>query len=252
MSNEPPETLLAALHRLQEVELKLASIRGKREIKARRVAVRERKVSDAAESLGELERDIRERQVKLDALSLDASAREDAVQKHREALNKAKTNKEYAGILAAMNTEKADTARMENGVFALMEEVQTRKNAVADTEAERLRLADELSNAEQTLRQFDAEQRDERVQLEAAREEFAQTLPPGTLSTFSRVAARLEGEAMAEVIKLHPKREEYGCSGCNITVSLEIVNILRSRDEIRQCGSCGRILFIETAEARLD
>ncbi len=252
LSNEPPETLLAALHRLQEVEVKLASIRGKREVKARRVAVRERKVNGVTERLEELERGIRDRQMRLDALSLDAAAREDAVQKHREALNKAKTNKEYAGILAAMNTEKADTARIENGVFALMEEVQARKNAFAETEAERLKLFDELGGAEQTLRQFDAEQRDERTRLEAARTEFAESLPPGALTTFSRVAARHDGEAMASVIKLHPKRDEYGCSGCNITVSLEIVNILSSRDEIRQCGSCGRILYIESAVAGLD
>ncbi|MFQ5589757.1 MAG: zinc ribbon domain-containing protein [Phycisphaerae bacterium] len=246
MPDEQSETLLAALQRLQRIELKLASIKGKREVKLRRVSLRQRKIREVDKKLEELQRDIRERQMKLDALALDVAAREDAVQKHREALNKAKTNKEYAGILAAMNTEKADTARIETGVFALMEEVQARKKMVSDQELHRRKLLEELHAAERTLEQFDAEQRAEQADLEAARAGFSEMLPPTALATFSRVASRHEGHAMAPVVKLHPKRDDYGCSGCNITVSLETVNVLQSRDELRQCGSCGRILYLSS------
>ena len=249
MTTEPGETLLTALHRLQEVELRLASIRGRREIKVRRVTVRQRKVREVEERLKELEHDIRERQVRLDALSLDVAAREGAVQKHREALNKAKTNKEYAGILAAMNTEKADTTRIENGILALMEEMQARRNAANEKEAEKQKLVEELQAAEQTLREYDTEQQEEKASLGAVRAQYADSLPPGTLDTFTRVAERHDGEAMASVVKLHPKRDEYGCSGCNMTVSLETVSVLKSRDEIRQCGSCGRILYINSPGA---
>ncbi len=247
LTEKQGETLLAALHRLQEVELKLASIRGKREIRTRRVAIRERKLREADGRLKEMEHDIRERQIRLDALSLDVAAREDAVQKHREALNKAKTNKEYAGILTAMNTEKADTAKIETGVLAMMEEVQVRKTAATGQDAERQKLFEDLQAAEKMLEAFDAEQRKKKAGLEAAREEFSESLPPGTLATFMRIAESQNGEAMASVIKLHPKRDEFGCSGCNMTISLEIVSVLRSRDEIRQCGSCGRILYTDSS-----
>ena len=50
---------------------------------------------------------------------------------------------------------------------------------------------------------------------------------------------------MAALQRIHPRRDDYVCSGCNITVSLEVVNALHSRDEIQACKSCGRILFID-------
>ena len=124
------ETLLDALHRLQEIELKLAEIRGKREAKTRVIESRKRKERQAEAKLLASERSLRERQMRLDALSLDVAAREQSIQKHREALNKAKTNKEYAGILAAMNTEKADAAKIETSILEFMEEIQGRLRSV--------------------------------------------------------------------------------------------------------------------------
>ena len=66
------------------------------------------------------------------------------------------------------------------------------------------------------------------------------------LSTFQRACERHDGEAMAIVERVHPKRSEYVCSGCNMSVTLEIVNALQSRDEIQTCQICSRILYIES------
>ena len=51
---------------------------------------------------------------------------------------------------------------------------------------------------------------------------------------------------MAPVTKLHPKREEYACTGCNLNVTLEVVNVLHKGDELQLCSSCGRVLYLET------
>jgi predicted nucleic acid-binding Zn-ribbon protein len=50
---------------------------------------------------------------------------------------------------------------------------------------------------------------------------------------------------MALVERVHPKRVEYVCSGCNMSVTLEIVNALQSRDEVQTCQICSRILYFE-------
>ena len=243
------ETLLEALHRLQEIEQKLAAIRRKREVKARRVEASTRKAKQTEEQLKGHQRQVRERQVRLDALSLDVAAKEETVQKHREALNRAKTNKEYAAILAAMNTEKADTAKLESGVLELMEEIQTLKNEASEVEAAKQRLLEEIRTTEDRLAEFDSECHEERTRLEADRDACSSVVPPSTLQTFTRVAESLDGEAMAAVTKMHPNRKEYVCAGCNMTISLEIVNALQSRDEIQQCGSCGRILHVDSSSS---
>jgi predicted nucleic acid-binding Zn-ribbon protein len=86
--------------------------------------------------------------------------------------------------------------------------------------------------------------------LQAEREEAADGVPPTVLQTFERVAERYDGEAMATVVRTNPRREEFICQGCNMTVTLEKVNALITRDDIQQCQTCGRILYLEEAPTR--
>ena len=151
--------ILEALRRLQDVELQLAAIRRKREAKTRRVAAHQRQAKQADERLEAHRRKTRERQIKLDNLSLEVSSREQSINKHREALNKAKTNKEYGAILAAMNTEKADTAKLESSVLQLMDEIHELQNEAAEIEAERAKLLENVSAAQKALEVFEDELR---------------------------------------------------------------------------------------------
>ena len=241
---------LEALRRLQDVELQLAAIRVKREAKTRRYDAQKRKAKQAEEKLETHRRRALEKQKLLDALSLDVASREDSVAKHREALNKAKTNKEYSSILQAMNTEKADTAKLESAILELMEEAQRLKAQEADLEAEKATAHQGIEQSCGVLEAFDAECKEELEGLEVRREECSINIAPGTLSSFTRVAERHEGEAMALVRKTHPKRDEFVCEGCNLQITLETVNALQSRDEIQICSSCGRILYLDAAPAR--
>ena len=46
-----------------------------------------------------------------------------------------------------------------------------------------------------------------------------------------------------------PSCEDYCCGGCNMTITLEVVNLLQSRDDIQHCAVCGRILYLEPTGA---
>ncbi|MCO6436818.1 MAG: hypothetical protein J5J06_07005 [Phycisphaerae bacterium] len=241
---------LDALHRLQVVELELAALRRDRESRVRRVEVQQKALRQLDDKMEQQQRLIRQAQIRLDALNLDLESRESTIQHHREALNKAKTNKEYAAILAAKNTEQADKTKVENTVLQAMEEVQNLKTQLEALQEEKETRLNSLRQAEQALAHHDEKDRPKREELMAQRDEFSAEITPTTLQTFIRVAEHLEGEAMAAVRKLHPKKEDYLCSGCNISVTLEVVNALQTRDEIQLCKSCGRILFLESATSR--
>jgi uncharacterized protein len=75
-------------------------------------------------------------------------------------------------------------------------------------------------------------------------------VPAEALILFERAADKHEGEALAHIEQSHPKRAEYTCSGCNMSVPLETVNALQSRDAVVQCQTCSRILYLE-ASARV-
>ncbi|MGB2986943.1 MAG: C4-type zinc ribbon domain-containing protein [Phycisphaerae bacterium] len=241
---------LEALHRLQAIERKLAELRRNREAKTRRLEYHQRQIRKADEKLQKNQLAIRERQKRFDALQLEVTSREESIDKHRQVLNRAKTNKEYAAILTAMNTEKADNAKLETGILQLMEEIQNVKDEVATVGAEKAKVLGEAAHAEEVLCTYNAESQQQRDDLQAERDTCAEQIPPAMLAMFNRVAEHLDGEAMAPITKLHPKRDEYACSGCNMKVTLDVVNALQTRDEIQPCKVCGRILYLETPETK--
>ena len=239
--------VMEALQRLQTIECQLAEIRLKRESKSRRVAHQERHLRKAEETLRQGKLVYQERRKRLDALQLDSAARDQALDRHRQGLNTAKTNKEYAAILAAMNIEKADNSKLETEILQLLEETQSLETAAAKVEEERVDLVEHVTKAEQALEAVEVKTQPEHDALQAQREEFESDIPPSTLSTFKRVAVRHDGEALATVAKLHPKRDEYVCSGCNLMVTLEIVSVLSTSDDLQVCKACGRILVTEAS-----
>lgn len=237
--------MLHELRRLQDVELQLVTIRRNREGKARRVEIQQNKVRQIEARIEDNRRAAKAQQVRIDELSLDVASREDSVDKHRQALNKAKTNKEYAAILTAMNTEKADSSKVETEVLQLMEELSRIKAEGTALEAERERMLGDVAAAQKVLSEFDEQSKAELGRLTAERSQIAKNIDPQSLVIFDRTAHRHDGEAMAIVSKLRAKGDEWVCGGCNLKITLDMVNALATKDEVRLCGACGRILYIE-------
>jgi predicted nucleic acid-binding Zn-ribbon protein len=170
------------------------------------------------------------------------SAREESIRKHREALNKAKTNKEYAAILASINTEKADTTKFENRMLELLGQKDVLKTALDAMLADRDKVQTRLADAETRLTAYLEQTKIQRERVTRERDEASAAVPPALRASFDRAAERHDGEALGMVTRPHAKREEYVCGGCNMSVPLEQVNALRSRDQIQICNICGRIL----------
>ena len=125
--------------------------------------------------------------MRLDALNLEVTAREESIAKHREALNTAKTNKEYAAVLTAMNTEKADTSKLENEVLVLMDEVGKLDTKATEIEAEITKYQADADKAQERLDTFDKQNKAKFDALLAQKEEASEDVPPEAKNTFERV-----------------------------------------------------------------
>jgi len=236
---------LDALQALQQVTLKLTALRSKIERKQRSVQSHDRRQTVHEAEQAAKHEAIMQRQSAVDQLELEIKAYEAQTIQLRESLNKTKTNKEYAGILEAMNTEKADTAKIEAVMLDVMKEMETFKATEDVLIAERDKLSDQIAKSDAAIVAFDEQVHDDRERLEAERRVFAENLPPSAMAAFTRAAQRHDGEAMGAVVKPRPREDEYWCAGCNMKVTLEVVNSLQTRDEVQMCGSCGRILCLE-------
>ncbi len=236
--------LLDALRRLQEVERQLRELRHGEEKRNRQIQSQKRQIAKSTELIQRKQAELQQNQMEVNRLELDLKTREQSIAKHRAALNKAKTNREYASILTAINTEKVDSAKIEARELQIMSSVDEVKAAIGQGQEQLLTLRQRLAEAERQLHEYQESVREQRSQLEAERECVADTIPPATLTTFVRVAEHNDGEALAEIVRLHPKRDEFVCAGCHMKVPLEIVNALQSRDEVQSCDACGRLLYL--------
>lgn len=238
---------LDALYRLQTLENQLLDLR--RKIRARQRAVRgcRKRIEDIEATLAAKREQLKRDQADADRQELDRKAREADIARHREALNRAKTNKEYAAILTQLNTEKADNAKIEDRVLAMLGAVDQARKSIQEYEELKTKEIERLRELEAAATEYEASVRAEVQALEERREDEAEHISPDIVRTFIRVAEHHDGEAMAVVVQANPRRAEYVCGGCNMSITLEHVSALRSRDEIQTCNNCGRILYLDEA-----
>jgi predicted nucleic acid-binding Zn-ribbon protein len=240
---------LNALHRLQQLELELLGLRQKIETKHRAVRGCKKRIQDLDQMIAARKEQLKRDQVEADRAELERKSREQEIARLREALNRSKTNKEYSAVLTQLNTDKADNAKREEQILAMYAALDQTKAAVKELEETRAREVEKLRGLESAAVQFEASVKRELESLQAKREDATERIPPDALRMFERVASKHDGEAMAQLSQVNPRREEFVCDGCNMTVTLEQISALRGRDEIQTCNTCGRILYIEEAVA---
>lgn len=245
-----PKTLEALL-RLQSVEHQLVDVRRRLKTKGAAVETQQKRVEELQGEYEALRQEHQTRQKDIAGLELDLTSREEQVSKLRLMLNTAKTNKEYATILTQINTIKADTSRQEEQALRLMQtadEVQPRTEEVKGQikQAEE-QLEEMVRTSAEEVGRLEAIQEDLQVKREAAAADVSRE----HLSVFNRIAATRDGGAMAKIEVVGEKPpHEYVCGGCNMAISAEHANALQTRDEIRFCDCCGRILYLTGAVSR--
>ena len=240
---------IEALHRLQEIELQIAEIRRGIDRKVRLCRRQEKRIADINAEIQAQRDQLHTAQKEADALDLQAKAGEEEISKYRSALNAAKTNKEYSAVLTQLNTFKADNSKLEERVLSLLAEIDEKKKKIQQIEADREKENEKLSALRDAAKQVEEKSQDRLSRLQSERDNACEAVPAKVLEMFERVAAKNDGEAMAMVIRTHPKRQEYACDGCNMSITIEQVNTILSRDEAVLCNVCGRILYHESPTA---
>jgi hypothetical protein len=237
--------LLDRLRDLQEIELQIFDIRRQLAGKQRQVERQAARLQQTQSEIAAAREELRRSQMEVDDADLDLKARSAQVNKIRETLNTIRTNKEYAAILSQLNNEKAEVNRIETRALELMGKQDDRKKAFGEREAaaavEEQKLQDVRKQFEQTSKMF----ADRMAALMRERDTAAGQLDAKFVDLFTRVSERYEGEAMAKVVRTHPRRSEFVCEGCNMSITMELANILLTRDEVNTCDTCGRILYME-------
>jgi hypothetical protein len=236
--------LLQALLDLQTIEREIVDIQQQLARRERAVSRQRKVLEDLRAALAAERSSLQRAQMDADQVDLDLKARSGHVERMRERLNSVRTNKEYAAVLAELNSEKADVSKIETRALEMLEVVEAQKAAFAERQhaeqAEVARLGDLQAQYEQAQRSFSGKLKE----LQGQRAAAASHVDGGALGQFERLSERYDGEALAQIERVHVRRDDFLCGGCNMSLSAEVANAVLSRDEITTCKNCGRILWM--------
>jgi predicted nucleic acid-binding Zn-ribbon protein len=238
--------MLEALLRLQMIERQLGEVRNRLRTRSAAVEAQQNRLQEYIDEHEALHQSALERQKDADSVELQLKEWAEQISHLRTSLNSTKTNKEYAAILTQINTLKADNSKLEDKGLKLIGEVD-------EIRTQREEAKTRIAEGEAALEEIKRTSSEEVTRLEGMLAEFetkraaaAAEVPPVELEVFDRIASLRSGDAMAP-IEIHGKKppHEYICGGCYMSTAAEHANALRTRDELRFCDSCGRILYLE-------
>jgi predicted nucleic acid-binding Zn-ribbon protein len=240
--------VLNGLMKLQSVENRLRVVKAKLARCRRNGIIQENQIRSLQNALEAKKEEILLTKVQSDRLELELKTRDEEIARFRASLNTAKTNKEYAALLTALNTTKADNSKNETQILELLKDIE------AD-EAECGKIQEQIDQQKQTLEQTrkEAEQLATKYQAEIEDiqiewNQVAETIPNKPLEVFERVAETYDGEALAVIDRQEGKTEAYTCGGCFMGITAESVNMLMTRDDIIRCPNCTRILVLGSGQ----
>ncbi len=236
---------LQALLELQDVEAQMQDIQQQLGRRERSVAAQDKKLAELRRVLENEQAEMQRLQIQFDQVDLDLKARQGHLDKLRERLNSVRTNKEYAATLSELNNDKADANKVEARAMEIMQQIDEQRTAFdarkKDEAHELQRRTDLQLQLDQARESFSSRLN----KLKAKRGSVTERVKPEDIALFERLAERYEGEALAEIERTHPRRDEFTCGGCFMSLSAEVANAVLTRDEVSTCNNCGRILWMQ-------
>ena len=231
-------TSVAELYALQELDLALEASRAALVDVSARLGESE-EVQEASRTLAERQEALRaaEKQFKEREWEVDELRRKIEPLEERLYQGSVRNPKELEDLQQDIESLKRRRSELEDRALEAMEALEQAQQAFADAERE-LQEAEERSRAEQEeLRGRRAGLEEEIVTVEAQRSQQASGIDERLLRLYDHLAATRQGRAVAKV-------EGGACSGCRISLPMNLLQRARSGNELVQCSSCERILYV--------
>lgn len=170
------------------------------------------------------------------------------IEKHREELNRSTNMKQYESLLAEMRLLQDQRSELDSQALQLLTRADESDGRLEAAKSDEARRASAAVAAEADLATRTADVGERLAELESARATAASAVPAAALVRFNQVADATDGEAMSEVVTLDARRREYACSECHMALpSFAFSAVMSEPDEIHQCTSCKRILYLPAA-----
>ena len=241
------EMVLDRLRELQEADLELRELQQRKASHDRTARVQTIQIAKHQEQIESLHEKRRAARIVADEKELDVREKQAEIQKLRGQQMQIRDNRQFQALQNEIKFAELAISKIEDDILSDLGDMEAIDTEIAEAEAALEREQDSLGELKKKI---EARKSDVDAEIEACRgrrREIASALPPNVVDQFTRIADRLDGEALAPVI-----REEDGgsfiCGGCHMSLTQNTYVILAGHgDNLVTCPNCTRILYLADA-----
>ncbi len=158
------------------------------------------------------------------------------INKYKDQMSKATTNKEYQGFTAEIKYEEENIASIEENVIEKMLESDEIMTEIRASEEEFNTISGEYNTKIEDLKKKSEKNKKRLSKVSQEKTRLKSKIPANLLQMYEKLARNKFGIAVSLV-------ETEFCGVCNVMIRPQRVNELISSREISFCESCGRLLF---------
>jgi len=158
------------------------------------------------------------------------------INKYKEQMSKATTNKEYQGFIAEIGYEEENIAAIEEKVIEKMLESDEIMSEIRGCETDFSTVSGEYNQKITDLKSSDLQNRKLLEGVVKQRNEMRTRISDKLKRMYDALAKNKSGVAVSIV-------ETIFCGVCNVKIRPQRINELLASDDISFCECCGRILF---------
>lgn len=226
------------LRDVSSLDAALRALAERREAKTRAVKTAEEALAGAEAGLTSKREEIRTFQKEADAMNLEILSAEEHVEKLETQRNSAKSNKEYEVFTREIEAEKKKLGALEDEVLVRLERID---ELTEQERSSRQKIEEDsaaLASAQGELAKAEGEFASEEAGLSRERKELAAKIDPEDLTLYDRILEMRKDSAVSVM-------EEGSCRACARRLTPQLENLVMLGEEIVQCMSCSRILYVD-------
>jgi predicted nucleic acid-binding Zn-ribbon protein len=232
------------LLRLFQVDKQLRGLRSRLDSAEKFLTQQRAQLKDIDEKKGSLEAQIKQLRAAQANDEGEAARLDERINGLREQMNAMKTAKEYSAAVSELNNFKDQKSKAEESALESMTRIEQLEGQLAELKKQREERAKLVAQAETDRTAREAEIKDRLEELKAQRTEMAKGIPQDALNILEGLIKLRGDEAMCPVEILDRRNHEYSCSGCMMTLPVEVVNTMLG-GRLTRCVSCSCIVYTE-------
>jgi predicted nucleic acid-binding Zn-ribbon protein len=235
---------IAALVKLQRIELEMSKIRAKLSEVSQRFEELDNKQLNLKQMVEQQESTIKEMNRQYRAYESDAQTNLDRIKKSEAKLSSVKTNKEYQSSLKEIDDFKEKNSKLEDEMIEFLESIEEADKELKTKITAYSVVKTQIKTEKETIEKEVRDGKHQLEKLDAECKTVSESIDTELLVTFNRIKTN-----QTDKIGIVAVRDAV-CQGCHMNIPPQLYNELQRGDKLQKCPICQRIIYWKDEKER--